>query len=257
MELDDRVTITTPEGVELELQLAGVGTRIIAGTLDLIIQVLLTLALALITGPINGGGTLNDIALVLGAFVIWFFYPILFEVLWRGHTPGKWTMRIRVVRDTGAPIDLPASSVRNLIRVLDGPLLLWLPSIVSVAVTTRNQRPGDMAAGTLVIRSADGRRGRSGAGDTAAGAEGRGEPLRTSLSHRTDLPAWDVTAITPEEIAAVRQFLARRNAIEPQARAQLAHRLATGLAAKTAGSDRDRDPEWFLEALVELKSRRG
>ena len=69
-----------------------------------------------------------------------------------GRHPGKRMSHLRVLRDSGAPVDLPASAIRNLMRLIDGPLLLYMPSIVSIAVTRRNQRPGDMAAGTIVTR---------------------------------------------------------------------------------------------------------
>jgi hypothetical protein len=59
MELDDRITIATPEGIELPLQLAGLGSRFIAGVTDLIIQIFLLVALALITGAFSGGEALN------------------------------------------------------------------------------------------------------------------------------------------------------------------------------------------------------
>ncbi len=154
MELDDRVTIATPEGIELQLQLAGLGSRFIAGLTDLIIQIVLLVALALVTGAFSGGEGLNATVYVIGAFLILFFYPIVFEMLTRGRTPGKRLTHLRVVRDTGAPDDLPASAIRSVMRIIDGPLLLYLPTVISILVTARNQRPGDLAAGTLVIREA-------------------------------------------------------------------------------------------------------
>ena len=115
MELDDRVTIATPEGIELQLQLAGLGSRFIAGVTDLIIQIVLLVVLALITGAFSGGEALNATVYVIGAFLILFFYPIVFEMLTRGRTPGKRLTHLRVVRDTGAPDDLPASASPGLV----------------------------------------------------------------------------------------------------------------------------------------------
>lgn len=257
MQLDDRITIATPEGIELELQLAGLGSRFIAGTVDLIIQLLLTLALVLLTGDVFGGGSLNAVALILGAFVIWFLYPIAFEVLNRGRTPGKMLSHLRVVRQNGAPVDLPASALRNLVRLVDGPLLSYLPTIVSIVVTTRNQRPGDLAAGTLVIREAPKPKGVA-PRSPAPPSPGPPPPAAPSIAVAdTVLPAWDVTAITPADLGAVRRFLDRREAFDPAAREQLASRLAGGLAAKVAGAPLPiDDEEGFLQTIVELKARR-
>ncbi|HTU95266.1 MAG TPA: RDD family protein [Solirubrobacteraceae bacterium] len=238
MELDDRVTIATPEGIELELQLAGLGSRFIAGVTDLIIQVILLAILALVTGGISDHNSLNTVVDVIGAFVILFFYPILFEVLARGRTPGKRLTHLRVVRDTGAPDDLPASAIRNLMRAVDGPLLLYLPTVVFIVATAHNQRPGDLAAGTLVIR------------------EGAGQRSSDGRATATDLPPnWDVSAITPQELAAVRQFLERRDGLDRKARSELAARLANGLGAKVAGAQLRGDPEVFLQTLADLKAR--
>ena len=241
MDLDDRVSIATPEGVQLELQLAGLASRFIAGITDLTIQVLLILALALLTGGVLGSDHLNTVAFVIGAFLIWFSYPIAFEVLAAGRTPGKRLSHLRVVRDSGIPVDLPASAIRNLIRVLDGPLLGYLPTVISIALTTRNQRPGDVAAGTLVIRESPA---------TAAAAATAGTPAPAP-----DAP-WDTSAITPQELAAVRRFLERRPALESTARRELAVQLADGLRPKITGAPPRNDPERFLETLVQIKASR-
>lgn len=239
MDLEDRITIATPEGVELQLQLAGLGSRFIAGVTDLIIQALMLVVLALSTGALSGGNQLNATAYVIGTFAIVFFYPIAFELLARGRTPGKRLTHLRVLRDSGAPIDLPASAIRNLLRILDGPALLCLPTVISIVATARNQRPGDLAAGTLVIRES-----------TAP----RRAPVGVT---EQELPSdWDVSAVSAQELAAVRRFLERRDTLERGARAELAGRLASGLGAKVAGAQLRGDPERFLEQLAQIKSRR-
>lgn len=238
MELDDRVTIATPEGIELQLQLAGLGSRFIAGVTDLIIQLVLLVLLALVTGAFSGGEALNATVYVIGAFVILLLYPILFEVLARGRTPGKRLSHLRVIRDSGAPDDLPASAIRNVVRLIDGPLLLYVPTVISILATPQNQRPGDLAAGTLVIREGS---PESSSHDTTGGHE---LPLN-----------WDVSAITPQELAAIRQFLDRRTTLDRTARSALAARLASGLGAKVAGAQLTGDPEVFLQTLAELKAR--
>jgi uncharacterized RDD family membrane protein YckC len=241
VELEDLITIHTPEGIELKLALAGLGSRFIAGTADLILQVLLTLILALLTGGVSGANGFLEAIFFIGVFVIWLLYPIFFELLAKGRTPGKRWTHLRVVRDDGAPVDLPASAIRNLMRLLDGPLLLYLPTLVGIAATTHNQRPGDLAAGTLVIRE---------------------RASRTDVPIPAEAPAaeaegWDVSAITAEELAVVRRFLERRHDLDKAARDQLALRLSQGLGAKVAGARAGLDAEEFLEELARIKAGRS
>jgi uncharacterized RDD family membrane protein YckC len=239
VELEDLITIRTPEGIELNLQLGGVGSRAIAGVADLLLQALLTLILALLTGGLSGANGFLEAIFFIGVFVIWLLYPIFFELLAKGRTPGKRWTHLRVVRDDGSPVDLPASAIRNLMRLLDGPPILYLPTLIGIAVTAHNQRPGDLAAGTLVIRERP-------PGTVAPPAE----------EVPDDLAAWDVSAITAEELSVVRRFLERRHDLDRAARDQLALRLSQGLRAKVAGAPTDVNGEEFLEELAWIKASR-
>jgi uncharacterized RDD family membrane protein YckC len=242
VELEDRITIATPEGLELEVQLAGLGSRFIAGMADLIIQLVLVVVLVLLTGVLSGGGRLDLLAAVIGVFLAWVIYPIAFEVLNRGRTPGKLFTHLRVVRAGGGAVDLPASAIRNFIRLIDGPTLGYLPTVISIIATKRNQRPGDLAAGTLVVREEP--------LAAAAGTQPHHGPLIASWE------SWDVSAVTDSDIVTVRQFLARRDTLDPGPRSDLARRLADALAAKVGGAPSEGSGERFLETLVEAKSHR-
>ena len=259
MDLDESITIATPEGLELRLQLAGLGSRFIAGAVDLIIMLILLAILALITGPVAGlSGGVAGVVYVIGAFAILLFYPIVFEVRGKGQTPGKRMSNLRVLRDSGAPVDLPASSIRNLMRLIDGPLLLYIPSIISIAVTSRNQRPGDIAAGTIVTREQPAaKRPRA----AAAPPPGPGRPVGAGPqpaagASETSAERWDTSAVTPQEVAAVRRFLERRGSLERRARRELAVRLADGLRPKVSSAPPDLGPERFLEELERIKRTR-
>ncbi|MDQ6811483.1 MAG: RDD family protein, partial [Actinomycetota bacterium] len=118
MELEDRMTITAPEGVELQIVLAGAGSRLIAGAIDLLLQALLVGLAALVALDLVGGG-LGLALFAMAAFVGLYLYDVLFEVLASGRTPGKRFTHLRVVREKGAPVDLPASATRNLLRLID------------------------------------------------------------------------------------------------------------------------------------------
>ncbi len=239
MDLEDTITIATPEGLGLAVSLAGLGSRFIAGMIDLVIQLVAIVVLGVLTAAIGSGGGFLGVVFVIGTFLIWFFYFVLFEVLNAGRTPGKAASHLRVVRESGAPVDFTASAIRNLVRVVDGLLLFYLPSMISIAITAKNQRPGDLAAGTIVIREQRAR-----------------EAVAIPPSTVAPAGSWDLSAITVEETAAVRRFLERRSTLEPRARYELALRLASGLRTKASGAPEGLDPERFLEALVAAKTSR-
>lgn len=250
--LQDTVTIPTPEGVELTLALAGLGSRFIAGATDLIIQELVCVLIAVLTGVAGGSAGLNAAAFLISSFLVVFAYPILFEVFASGRTPGKRFTHLRVLREGGLPVDLPASATRNLVRVLDGLTLFYLPTIIGIIGTRNNQRPGDVAAGTLVVRDPErpARRRRR----RLARSSRRSSAVAVPAPDAATAEGWDVSAITPAELAAVRRFLARRDGLDRAARAALSVRLAEGLRGKVAGAPRELPAERFLELLAATKA---
>ena len=243
MDYEDRITIPTPEGVSLEMTLAGLGSRAIAGAIDLTIKGLLAVLVSVVLLALFGDLGVAVLLPLLGLLVI--AYDVLFETLARGRTPGKRMTGLRVVRSSGRPVDLMASAIRNLMRIVDGLPLSYLPTLVSVLVTQRNQRPGDLAADTVVIRDrrAIDRRSRKPAEVPARVRPGAGAQ-------------WDVSRVAPDELATVRAFLERREGLTPAARERLAARLAGALRPRVAGAD-ETDAELFLETLYETKSARG
>ena len=153
MEYEERTRIATPEGVELELVLAGLASRFIAELFDALILGAVLVAMVVVAALAGGGAGALILVVVLGGFLlITVAYHVAFEVLAGGRTPGKRWAGLRVVLEGGGPVDLRASLVRNLIRLIEGVALLYVPAVVAVLATRRNQRLGDLAAGTLVIR---------------------------------------------------------------------------------------------------------
>jgi uncharacterized RDD family membrane protein YckC len=247
VELDDAITISTPEGVELRVVLAGAGSRFIEGTLDLVIQLVLLVLTTVVLAEVVGGGV-GAALLAMAAFAIFFLYHVLFEVLGSGRTPGKRMTHLRVVRESGAPVDLPASAIRTLLRLIDFLPTVYLIGLTSIVATRKNQRLGDLAADTLVIRELPAIK--QPAATPAA-------PVQSALSFPTATAVgWDVSAVTPEELAAVQRFLARRNGLDPEARRTLAYRLEQALRSKVAAAPPTPEPEQFLEALARVKSAR-
>jgi hypothetical protein len=115
--------------------------------------------------------------------------------------------------------------------------------------TRKNQRLGDIAAGTLVVRERLG-------GPRGGGADDPSSLSAPSPAVSTASASWDTSRVTQEEIAAVRQFLDRRHSVEETARTKLAVTLAERLRPKVAGAPADLRGEQFLLALVDAKGRR-
>jgi uncharacterized RDD family membrane protein YckC len=237
---EDRVSIATPEGVELELTLANIGSRFIAGVWDGLIQLVALIAIGVVFRSAGGIGVALGLTI---DFAVISFYNVLFEVLGGGRTPGKRWTGLRVVRAGGAPITFVRSALRNVLRIIDFPVF-YLVGMTSIFITTHNQRLGDLAAGTYVIRDRHGDRRR---GDAPSA------PVNFDPGPAVN---WDVSAVSTEDVATVRAFLDRRFAIEANARVGLAAELATRLRPLVGGGD-DANDERFLEMLVAAKARRG
>lgn len=236
MQFQDELTIRTPEGVDLTLQLAGVGSRFAAALVDLLLQLALVIAVTLL-GAAAGGGYAGAITVTL-ATLVFVAYDVAFEVLASGRTPGKRLNGLRVVRVGGQPVGFVTSAIRNVLRLVDLLPSAYLVGIVSILVTRRNQRIGDLIAGTIVAREVI--------------PEVPRLPLLITPPLYGD-PDLDVTAVTPQELALVVQFLERRQATHPDARAQIARTLADRLRPKVGGAHEELPPEEFLLALVREK----
>jgi len=146
--LDSCFYLETPEDIDLLLRPAGPLPRALALMIDLLLRGLLlaALALTLLWFDLLGKGLM-----MILFFVINWGYPILFEVLWQGRTPGKKIMGLSVVHDDGTPIGWPSSIVRNLLRTADMLPIGYALGLVSCLFNTQFKRLGDLAAGTLVV----------------------------------------------------------------------------------------------------------
>jgi uncharacterized RDD family membrane protein YckC len=238
---EDRLPIATPEGVEVELTLAGIGSRFISAGIDFAIQILVLIALAVLLRPAGDAGLAVFTSL---SFALIFFYDVLFEVLGRGKTPGKRSVGLRVVGPAGRPITLVRSAVRNIMRIIDILPGFYAVGMTVIFITRRNQRIGDLVAGTHVVRDRHGDR----------------FPAPEAIIHRIDTgPAatWDVSAISADDVATARAFLERREALRPQARTELAAQLASRLRPRVVGAQPAIGDERFLELLVAVKAERS
>jgi uncharacterized RDD family membrane protein YckC len=227
----------TPEAVTLSVDVGGLGSRTIALFIDLLIQ------LAVVLGILSavGVGDMSSVEIVVMFLVlfaiVWGYYP-LFEFFLHGRTPGKATQRLRVVRTDGQPAGGAAILVRNLIRIVDVFLFPFL-AVISMIVTARAQRLGDLAAGTMVVREAR-----------------FTTPEAITLPNRVDLPAVDATGLSEREYDVIRSFLARRTSLDREARVRLAAQLASTIRGRVGTFPDGLADEEMLEAVAQSYRRR-
>ena len=164
MSLFNKVTVQTPESVELEFTLAGIGNRALALFFDYVILMLTATLISalstLIQAPLVSlatllGGTdsiemwLRAIAfLALSALYMGYF--VGFESIWQGQTLGKRWVKIRVIRDSGQPEGILQATLRSLLRPVDDILFLGFFCII---FGKQEKRIGDWLAGTLVVQT--------------------------------------------------------------------------------------------------------
>jgi uncharacterized RDD family membrane protein YckC len=138
----------TPEGIFLDLRIAGPVVRGLAWSVDFGVRfaVFMILIQALAWAGNTGWGLIS-----ISIFLLEWFYPVLFEVLRGGVTPGKQIFGIKVLMDDGTPIGWQASILRNLLRAVDFLPLFNVTGLITMVMTKNFQRLGDIAAGTLTV----------------------------------------------------------------------------------------------------------
>src|SRR5258707_11142065 len=160
---DETLVIETPERVPLHFALASIGNRFIACAIDHTIQIVTLIVLviffAIIADYADLGSRITNAPkwiialLIILVFVLMSGYFAIFEWLWHGQTPGKRWLKLRVIREDGRPISFFEAAVRNLLREFDiMPFPFYSIGLIFVFANERDQRVGDMVAGTVVVR---------------------------------------------------------------------------------------------------------
>jgi uncharacterized RDD family membrane protein YckC len=170
--LDLSVQISTPENIRFEYRLAGPFRRLPAFILDFVLRLTTITIIVMgftcsgIAGMLPFSGAAFAFLLLISLFLLEWFYGLLFEVFWNGQTPGKKLLGLRAISIDGRPINAVQATIRNFLRLADffpfvplncifADLPGWVPiftvGIASMALTSRMQRLGDIAAGTMVV----------------------------------------------------------------------------------------------------------
>jgi uncharacterized RDD family membrane protein YckC len=250
---ESELRFETPERVALSLDVAGVGDRAFAWLADVLCIFLLWIAALLlysISGDLlrewQGLSVGGQVLAVLAVFVSGWGWDVLWETLGGGRTPGKRALGLRVVRIDGAPVGLPESLARNVLRAIELPLG-YAPGVLMIALGSRRQRLGDLVGGTLVVR--DRRFDLSGYADHADAAA---DPRFAGLRGRA------AAALGAGDYDRLLDFLRRRPGLEPAARARIAAAAAAALAGRAGvPAPAPADAERFLEAFAEQHAREG
>jgi uncharacterized RDD family membrane protein YckC len=146
--IDSIRRVETPEGVEILLHLAGPLPRAAAYGVDVVIRSALYLAAIMV---LSAFGDLGEGPILLVLFVGEWFYPVFFEVLASGRSPGKRLLNLQVLHDDGTPIGWTASLLRNLLRFADFFPFAFGAGLVCASFHRDFKRLGDIAAGTVVV----------------------------------------------------------------------------------------------------------
>lgn len=211
--------VVTPEAVVLDFETAGVASRLLAALIDLAVQTLLLVALILVaatSSAFTGGGAVAA-AVYLSIFLIVFGYPAALETWWRGRTLGKAALGLRVVTANGLPVRFRHAAIRSMMGLLDKWLAGGGIGLLAVLLTRRNQRLGDLVAGTIVLRERHSSR--------APGPVAFHPPAGMDAYCAT----LDVSRLTQHDYVTVRSFLLRAHTLPPGPRASLARDLAAAI----------------------------
>jgi uncharacterized RDD family membrane protein YckC len=259
--IGDQLNIETPELVAIEMPLAGIGSRFIAILVDYLIfgfAFLVFILLAVVLAPALSlfGGLSAKWAVgivILIVFVVHWGYFALFEAFSNGRTPGKRVAKIRVIHQSGRGINFVESLARNLVRFVDNLPGFYAVGIIAIFISPRNQRLGDMVAGTLVVRDREAESPAwSDAGTRTFTAPSlAAEPPIPPPHLRVTLPATALARLSATDLEVLEGFFSRRLDMDLTTRGVLASRIASALCAKSGlAIPQDTSVETFLEAVA-------
>jgi len=226
VETFDQLNIDTPEQIALELPLAGVGSRFLAIAIDTLIQFALYLIVGLVfifTLPV-GSSVLSFLPRLVGPamaifilFAIYWGYFAVFETLWKGQTPGKRYAGIRVIKESGRPINAFEAIGRNLMRAVDGMPGIYGVGLVVMMLNRQNRRLGDFVAGTVVVH------------------EKPTEEIRPTWNTATaeGSAGSALSQVTADELVLIETYLSRRWELDSEVRLRTAIQIADRIKART------------------------
>jgi uncharacterized RDD family membrane protein YckC len=245
---DARAKLTTPEQVDLHLEVANVGSRGLALLLDSVIRyggLFVLYVVYVLANEMTEGHFVLEFGrkgfLILTTILIfgseWLYFTV-FELVWNGQTPGKRALRLRVIKEDGSPVTGLEVFARNLMRPLDTSGPMALIGMALIFFQKNGQRFGDMLARTMVVREA---------------------PIDWSLfewSEDTGYSRKGLIRLEALEFEAVQRYVQRAPVLAPEAREKIAAQLRVSLQPRVLGTDLARPGgpahEWLMELVKRL-----
>ena len=238
--------LVTGEAVALDLQTAGVPSRILAALLDGLAQGLLFVAILLLVAASGGTEATTAAFTIVGIVVAGLAYPVLMESLLRGRTLGKMALGLRVVRDDGGPIGVRHALVRGLVGFfVERPgITSGSAAVICALLNSQGKRLGDLAAGTIVVQER--------VAHTHQGQVAMPPPLAGWAA------TLDLSQLSDELVQRARAFLTRWSSLTPAAQAEIGGRLASEVATVVFPGPPAGVPAWaYLSAVVAERRRRA
>lgn len=237
------IAVLTPEKTIVSFTVAGIALRVVSHLIDVV------LVFALVLGIGTGvayvfGGALPNLAqglMLVAAFLIPLLYFILLEGLWNGQTLGKKICSLRVRMADGTPVTFAAAMGRNLLRPADMLPLVPIPyfmGLIAVFLNGRNQRLGDLVAGTVVC------------------IERRTAPTFHAAPHAVGIHpleerVGDLRGMTREEYTALRRYADRFPELAPAIQERLTREIFLPIAQRrNVETPPDIHPIYLAEAMV-------
>lgn len=236
--------IVTSDNVKVTFEVAELGTRCTAFLIDFLIQHISVGGIMFLLWGIERlteipvlSSDWSVVVLILGYFIMLWGYFIVFERLWNGRTPGKKRMGIRVMADNGHAVSTSDVVIRNIVRIIDQ----FIPIGIIVAfISPQRKRLGDYLAGTIVIKEKE------------FELKGPVKDMSTYNSFPVDIEGTvrsRIQRLTAQDLKITREYLTRREALEPNAAKRLATKLADGLLKKLSLDYTYDEPDKIIEAI--------
>lgn len=251
--MNDHLSVETPEQININFHKAGIGSRFFAALIDTVLLLLIAFV-----GSYVNEKLLGDMRSVLGNWVaaingiivfalIWGYYMV-FEIVTNGQSPGKRILGLRVIRVGGYPINFADAAIRNLVRVVDFLPIGYCIGFTVMLINGNWQRLGDLAAGTLVVKTSS-----KSLELTAAGTKASMPNINISPQDFLYIDLIQPDMITDIELGMIREFLSRRSTLSDARRIELAQTIGKSLVEKMGG-DGSIQYDKFLEEVYALKT---
>ena len=252
--MNEQLSIATPEQIDISFQKAGIGSRFYAALIDTLL-----LGLILFVGYYVNRNFITELGDILGnwlgalgsiiVFVLFWGYYIVCEVTTNGQSFGKRALGLRVIKDGGYPIGFADSAVRNLVRVVDFLPFFYGAGLLAMLITKDWQRLGDLAAGTLVVKTA-----RTDLKLTRVDSKVAEAPAILISPQPFMYEDWiRPELVTETELGVIQEYLARRAMLPKSRRSELARTVANPLIERMGGSG-SVSYDKFLEEVYALKT---